>query len=197
MSKFEGISNNIAASIHEAVTFGRNCSSHEVMDQRLKIQDFKQNIGRKFSKDRSSNITRICLTGGSCAGKTTAMAGLSQDLSQLGLKVLMVPEAATLLMKGGAMTCLDGLTVCDGVEFQKILLRLQIALEDTFTELALQLSKNSDVVILCDRGLMDGSAFLSSIQWEAVLNDMGLNTMQLKDNRYEGVIHLVTAADGA
>jgi hypothetical protein len=26
---------------------------------------------------------------------------------------------------------------------------------------------------------------------------MGLNTMMLKDNRYEGVIHLVTAADGA
>ena len=48
-------------------------------------------------------ITRICLTGGPCAGKTTALATLSQVLTQLGFRVLQVPEAATMLMKGGAM----------------------------------------------------------------------------------------------
>lgn len=49
------------------------------------------------------NVTRILLTGGPCAGKTTALAQISQDLTQLGYKVLVVPEAATLIMKGGAM----------------------------------------------------------------------------------------------
>ena len=48
-------------------------------------------------------IIRICLTGGPCAGKTTALATLNQVLAQLGFRVLLVPEAATLLMKGGAM----------------------------------------------------------------------------------------------
>jgi len=48
-------------------------------------------------------IIRICLTGGPCAGKTTALATLNQTLSQLGFRVLIVPEAATMLMKGGAM----------------------------------------------------------------------------------------------
>lgn len=57
--------------------------------------------------------------------------------------------------------------------------------------------KTQDVVILCDRGLMDGSAFIEQQQWQAVLDDLGLNTLMLKDNRYEGVLHLVTAADGA
>ena len=49
------------------------------------------------------NVTRILLTGGPCAGKTTALASISQDLTQLGYKVLVVPEAATIFMKGGAM----------------------------------------------------------------------------------------------
>jgi len=38
---------------------------------------------------------RILLTGGPCAGKTTAIADITQDLTQLGYKVLVVPEAAT------------------------------------------------------------------------------------------------------
>jgi dephospho-CoA kinase len=33
-------------------------------------------------------IIRICLTGGPCAGKTTALTTMSQVLSQLGFKVL-------------------------------------------------------------------------------------------------------------
>jgi len=65
--------------------------------------NFKQSrVARRIS-DGGVNITRILLTGGPCAGKTTALAAISQDLSQLGYKVLIVPEAATLIMKGGAM----------------------------------------------------------------------------------------------
>jgi hypothetical protein len=58
---------------------------------------------RRLSAENAVNVTRILLTGGPCAGKTTAMAAISQDLGQLGYKVLVVPEAATLIMKGGAM----------------------------------------------------------------------------------------------
>jgi signal recognition particle GTPase len=48
-------------------------------------------------------IYRVCLTGGPCAGKTTALATLAQSLTDKGYNVLQVPEAATILMKGGAM----------------------------------------------------------------------------------------------
>jgi len=54
-------------------------------------------------QDDRVNVTRVLLTGGPCAGKTTALAAISQDLTQLGYKVLVVPEAATLIMQGGAM----------------------------------------------------------------------------------------------
>jgi predicted ATPase len=57
-----------------------------------------------------SNIVRVLMTGGPCAGKTTAIADVKADLTQLGYKVLVVPEAATLLMKGGAFIVSSGFT---------------------------------------------------------------------------------------
>lgn len=53
------------------------------------------------------------------------------------------------------------------------------------------------VVILVDRGLMDGSAYVDEDDWQALMDDLGTNTTQLRDNRYDAVLHLVTAADGA
>lgn len=63
-------------------------------------------------------IVRVCLTGGPCAGKTTALATLNQVLSQLGFRVLIVPEAATMLMKGGAMIQTHKLSLHEAVRFQ-------------------------------------------------------------------------------
>ena len=52
-------------------------------------------------------------------------------------------------------------------------------------------------VILCDRGVMDGSAYMNALNWQALLDEMSLNTVILRDRRYDAIIHLVTAADGA
>jgi putative protein kinase ArgK-like GTPase of G3E family len=62
-------------------------------------------------------ITRICLTGGPCAGKTTALATLSLHLEQIGYRVLQVPEAATILMKGGALIQTPKMTFSNAVKF--------------------------------------------------------------------------------
>ena len=45
------------------------------------------------------------------------------------------------------------------VKFQIQLMKTQIALEDNFVELAKNEGKRA--VVLCDRGLMDGSAYIS------------------------------------
>jgi hypothetical protein len=59
-------------------------------------------------------------------------------------------------------------------------------------------SQNEHIVVLCDRGLMDGSAYVTSEEWNALLNDLGdLTTVQIRDNRYDAILHLATAADGA
>jgi len=59
---------------------------------------------KKKGTDRANEIpiTRICVTGGPCAGKTTALADLDTVLKQMGFRVLVVPEAATILKKGGS-----------------------------------------------------------------------------------------------
>jgi len=140
-------------------------------------------------------ITRICLTGGPCAGKTTALATLSTVLQQLGFRVLLVPEAATLLMKGGAMIETRKLSFADAVRFQINVMKTQMSLEDIFIEIALE--QDCPTIILCDRGVMDGSAYTSENIWQAVLDETGWRTIQLRDCRYEAVMHLVTAAEGA
>jgi nucleoside-triphosphatase THEP1 len=125
------------------------------------------NLVRRNTDIGSANIVRILLTGGPCAGKTTAIADITQDLTQLGCKVLVVPEAATIMMKGGAFIVSTGFTESQGLMFQKILMKLQVALEDSFIEIGklAGAGSNGDVVILIDRGLMDGQAYVSKAQW--------------------------------
>ena len=104
-------------------------------------------------------------------------------------------------MVGGAFIVSDAFTPAQGLWFQKILMKLQVALEESFVSIgnmAGASSENSNIVVLCDRGLMDGSAYVSTEEWNALLNDLGdLTTVQIRDNRYDAIIHLVTAADGA
>jgi hypothetical protein len=44
---------------------------------------------------------------------------------------------------------------------------------------------------------MDGMAYTDDNVWQALLDETGWSTIQLRDRRYEAVIHMVTAADGA
>lgn len=48
-----------------------------------------------------------------------------------------VPEAATILMKAGAMIVAENFTQSESVKFQINLMRLQMALEEIFTDMAM------------------------------------------------------------
>ncbi len=74
-------------------------------------------------------------------------------------------------------------------------MRTQMALEDIFIEIAANV--DCPTIILCDRGIMDGSAYTDDNVWQAILDETGWSTIQLRDRRYEAVVHLVTSADGA
>jgi DNA replication protein DnaC len=64
---------------------------------------FSTNSSANGQSNENQQIHKICLTGGPCAGKTTALTHLQHVLTKKGIRVFSVPEAATLLMKGGAM----------------------------------------------------------------------------------------------
>lgn len=70
-----------------------------------------------------------------------------------------------------------------------------MALEDIFIEIAQTGDKNT--IILFDRGVLDGAAYTDENVWQAILDETGWSTIQLRDRRYEAVIHLMTAAEGA
>ena len=44
---------------------------------------------------------------------------------------------------------------------------------------------------------MDGSAYCDDNIWQTILDETSWSTIHLRDRRYEAVIHVVTAADGA
>jgi predicted ATPase len=143
---------------------------------------------------RTAPIFRVVLTGGPCGGKSTAMAQISDRLSSLGVKVFRVPEAATILLSGTGLS-FSKFSRDQLLAFETNLVKTQMALEDSFVAIAR--STRSPCVVLCDRGVMDTKAYLSSDLWSELLSMNGWDPMTLRDKRYDAVVHLVTAAIGA
>ena len=140
-----------------------------------------------------TNIKRIVLTGGPCAGKTTALVRIIEHFTSLGYKVFTIPEVPTMFTQAG----MDYLTANHEFfyEGEKATLQTQMALEDHFYEMAKTL--HGPVIIVCDRGTMDISAYMEPAMWEEITRACGTSTSQLRDTRYDAVLHLVSAADGA
>jgi thymidylate kinase len=138
-------------------------------------------------------IHRIVLTGGPCAGKSTALLHVADWLTASGLQVYRVPEASTMLLGGGARVV--GATPEQLLSFQRGILQLTLALEDSFLTIARASGRKS--VLVCDRGAMDGSAYIPPESWKRLLEEACLEEMHLLEQRYDAVIHLVTAAIGA
>lgn len=138
-------------------------------------------------------IYRIVLTGGPCGGKSTSLSAITERLQGLGFQVFRVPEAATLLLGGGVRVrdASPGQLLAVQVE----MLRVIMALEDAFHAVARATGRPS--ILLCDRGTMDVSAYLPPASWTALLDECAWTVVGLRDRRYEAVMHLVTAADGA
>ncbi|KPJ07908.1 hypothetical protein RR48_12750 [Papilio machaon] len=178
-----------------------------------------------MANQSQKSVYRLVLTGGPCGGKTTGQSRLSTFFENLGWKVFRVPETATVLLSGGVkfgdLSPEEGTlpksvsgefcpTQCkrctaaavaqagrgDGaVKFQENLLKTMIQIENTFFELGRTCQRNC--LIICDRGAMDASAFISKEKWEEMLNTNNWNSVELRDNRYNQIVHMVSAANGA
>lgn len=138
------------------------------------------------------DIKKIVLTGGPCAGKTTALVRIIEHFSSLGFKVFTIPEVPTLFTQAG----MNYLTDNKGFfyEGEKATLEIQLALEDRFLRMAEQCTEPT--IVVCDRGTMDISAYMTPELWEDITAAVGTSTSELRA-RYDAVLHLVSAADGA
>ena len=140
-----------------------------------------------------NSITNIVLTGGPCAGKTTALAKITQYFTYRGFAVYTQPEAATLFNQSGVNFLTEDKELF--FESEKQLLSFQLHTEECFRKMAEKAGKPA--IIVYDRGIMDIAAYMNKDTWQALLDEMGLNEVDVRDKRYDVVLHLCTAAKGA
>lgn len=136
-------------------------------------------------------ITKIVITGGPCAGKTTAMSWIQNAFTQKGYTVLFIGETATEFIRGGVAPWTTG----TNVDYQKCQMRLQIEKERLF-EQAARTMKADKVLLVCDRGALDNRAYMTDEEFAEVLAYVNSNEIELRDS-YDAVFHLVSAAKGA
>jgi len=129
-------------------------------------------------------LARIVLTGGPGGGKTTLMNELRAE-DPYAERWLFVPEAAPLLFRSG----LNGREK----SFQRTVVNLQIAMEEICAEAA-----KPGQVLLCHRGTLDPLAYWLRNEWneQEFFAFIGMRREE-HFQRYDGVIHLQTAAIGA
>ncbi len=146
---------------------------------------------RNKEEHMPQEIIKIVITGGPCAGKSTAMSRIQRYFTEIGYTVLFIPETATELITGGVAPWTCG----SNTDFQTCQLRLQMEKEEVF-EQAAQTMDNQKVLIVCDRGVLDNKAYMEAPEFAQVLRTLQTNEIDLRDN-YDAVFHLVTAAKGA
>ncbi len=137
-----------------------------------------------------AEITRIALTGGPGAGKTTSLSFLKERLAAYGVETFIVNEQATALKQGGQTPKSMG-----DYAFHALLFQNQLAAEQNAERKAKSCSAKK-ALILCDRGLLDSRAYVTAETFAQYSAPHGFNEEKAR-NRYDAVFHLVTAADGA
>lgn len=161
------------------------------------------------------HIVKVVRPAGPRAGEDSHPHVVASQFRERGYDVYTIPEIPTIVIGGGALYpgvhAGDRLTV-----FETAIMRLQLQAEDSFrmvrgTVCLLEVTFFTDQLaivwqvarstgrpslIVHDRGVLDVSAYIPAEPFQAVLDANHWQRDQLRD-RYDLVIHLVTAADGA
>lgn len=149
-------------------------------------------------KEKIMSVRSIVVEGGPCGGKSTGLVRISDALLRAGYYPLIVPEVPTFLIVGGVTP-----SSVDFMSFQRSVIRIQHALEKEWRGHAEEISRQTGktVVLLFDRAIVSPLAYLESENafplFTALLQEVGIQSIEEAYQKYDAVIHLVTAADGA
>lgn len=137
-------------------------------------------------------VYKIVLTGGPCAGKSTAKSWVYNYLTKLGYTVVFIDETATFMINSGITPwgCISG------AHYQLYQMKMQIAKEEIMLDASKVLKNANKIVLICDRGALDNLAYMSKQEFNHIMDKLGLTMVTLRDS-YDAVFHLVTAAKGA
>ena len=142
----------------------------------------------------AKQITRIVLTGGPAAGKTTLISRILKEFkSEDGWKVITVPETATELISGFGFGPFSNVMSME--DFQYFVVEDQLHKE----RLALRAAETvpeEKVLVIYDRAVPDDNAYVSDEHYAKVLARFGLTPEEIMGH-YDAVLHLVSCAKGA
>lgn len=152
----------------------------------ISINDLLDNM----EEEKKVKINKIVLTGGPCAGKTTALTWINNYFEDRGYTVLFIPETATELIPNGVAPW-----VCNSnYDFQNAVATLQKTKEKVF-EAAAKGMNSEKILIVCDRGMLDSKAYMKQSEFKRLLKEMNSTEVRERDS-YDAVFHLATAAKG-
>jgi nitrite reductase/ring-hydroxylating ferredoxin subunit len=93
----------------------------------LNTQETPLSEKKNTSSSKERKVVKIVLTGGPCGGKSTALSKVTSALTNSGVRVLTVPEAATILFS-------NGFKPSDPLQMQTAITQTQILLEVCLSE---------------------------------------------------------------
>ena len=127
---------------------------------------------------------KLVLTGGPSGGKTTVAQAIIREFAD---KVMVVPEAASILWQGGwpRRKTLDGV-----MHQQRAIFFVQREVE------SLLVNEHPDKLIICDRGSLDGFAYWPDRDNPESFLTQTKTSFTEEYDRYDWVIHLDTAPEG-
>lgn len=137
----------------------------------------------KSSKEHAHRPLRVVVTGGPGGGKTTAADLFRREI---GSKVVLVPEAATLMFSSGFPRSHDEASV---KIIQRTIYQVQMQME------ALYAVQNPGCILLCDRGTVDGAAYWPHDHPHEFFHAQG-TTLKEELARYDAVLFFESAAVG-
>ena len=142
----------------------------------------------------AKNITRIVLTGGPAAGKTTLISRILKEFKKEdGWKVIIIPETATELISGFGIKPFGDCVTME--QFQYFVIADQLHKEKLALGAA-ELVPEDKVLIVYDRAVLDDKAYISDEQFRDTLSYFGKTEDEIISG-YDAVLHLVSCAKGA
>jgi len=140
------------------------------------------------------SVTRIVLTGGPAAGKTTLISRILKEFKQEdGWRVITIPETATDLISGFGIKPFGDCVTME--QFQYYVIADQLHKEQLALKAAQEVPEEK-ILIIYDRAVLDDKAYISDAQFEKTLAHFGKTEQELIAG-YDAVLHLVTCAKGA
>ncbi len=141
----------------------------------------------------NKKVVLVVGTGGPCSGKSKFKAVLRKYLENRDCMVATLSEFATEMIDSGLPPWAQWR---NPIMFQESLFGGILFRESIFVDALTNMHTNKKLVLYCDRGALDARAYMSTADYNSVLKRFGYNIPTLM-KRYNFVIHLVTAADGA